>query len=124
MMERSEILAQLRSCPECDNDEVSWCQISRRPYCNCGHWGKTNFGSDQDAIDAWNEKTEHEKYLDLKADYKQLRAELEQAQNELIKVRVCLQSEINDLKIENKLQALEYITLFGEMQTLLERGDA
>lgn len=70
----------------------------------------------------------------------QLRAELEQAQNEigklrdnqlkmaddynkLINVRVCLQSEIYDLKIENKLQALEYITLAGEMQTLLERGE-
>ena len=34
-----------------------------------------------------------------------------------------LRTELEQAKIENKLQALEYITLFGEMQTLLERGE-
>lgn len=40
--------------------------------------------------------------------------------NESLNVRVCLQSEICDLKIENKLQSMEYITLAGELQTHLE----
>ena len=73
----TEILPQLRDCPECGNDEIKWCSISRRPYCDCGKWGKTNFGTDQDAIDSWNAKTEHEKYLELQAENAELRAELE-----------------------------------------------
>lgn len=44
-------------CPECGSGDVRWCSVSVRPYCNeCRHWGPINFGSEQDAVDAWNKR--------------------------------------------------------------------
>lgn len=74
MNKYTEILPQLRDCPECGNDEIKWCSISHRPYCECGNWGATNFGSDQDAINSWNKKTQHEEYLELKDENAALKA--------------------------------------------------
>ncbi len=43
-------------CPKCGSGDVNFCGISVRPYCNeCGHWGRVNYGTQQDAIDNWNE---------------------------------------------------------------------
>jgi len=67
---------QLRECPDCGNDDISWCGISHRPYCECGRWGKTNFGSDQDAIDDWNKKTEHELLLEAREENAQLKSRI------------------------------------------------
>lgn len=90
-MDTQEILSKLRDCVDCGNDDVKWCSISHRPYCDCGNWGRTNSGSDQDAIDSWNEKTEHEKYLELKASLPKLKADAirEAAEETVEDFRVC-----------------------------------
>jgi len=87
MNKYKDILPQLRECPDCGNDDVKWCGISHRPYCECGKWGRTNFGSDQDAIDSWNEKTDHELLLDAKEQLKAVCAELEELQDRQDKVK-------------------------------------
>lgn len=47
----------VRICPECTSGDVEFCNISVRPYCReCNHWSPVNFGTADDAINAWNSK--------------------------------------------------------------------
>lgn len=58
-MTKKEQALLKRQCPLCGSGDVEFCQISRRPYCNeCRHWGRVNFGSDEDAIKEWNNQLE------------------------------------------------------------------
>lgn len=53
---------ELRPCPDCGCADPRWCGISHRPYCpDCGKWGAINFGSDLDAVNAWNKPNQLEK---------------------------------------------------------------
>lgn len=48
-------------CPACGSGDVTFCNISVRPYCNeCKHWGRVNFGSVADAIRDWNDRGDDE----------------------------------------------------------------
>lgn len=51
-------LQQLSPCPECGAEDVAWCGISVRPYCqNCGNWGAVNYypNGPEVAIKNWND---------------------------------------------------------------------
>ena len=51
-----QIKKKLKICPGCGSGDISWCQISHRPYCNdCHRWGRVNHRSDEDGIEEWNE---------------------------------------------------------------------
>lgn len=52
---------ELRPCPDCGCTDPLWCGISHRPHCpDCGKWGAVNFGTDLDAVNAWNKPTQLE----------------------------------------------------------------
>ena len=52
------LIEKLDACPACGSNDISWCNISVRPYCNeCGHWGRVNYGGPLDAVKAWNKAT-------------------------------------------------------------------
>jgi len=54
-MSTSNFLEQLEPCSECGSSDLAWCGISVRPYCReCGHWGRVNYGSPEEAIKNWN----------------------------------------------------------------------
>ena len=43
----------LGCCPDCCSGDMSWCNISVRPYCReCNWWSMVNDGSADDAL-AW-----------------------------------------------------------------------
>jgi len=48
---------KMSCCPNCGGGDVSFCNISVRPYCNdCSYWGSVNFGTKEDSIQRWNEQ--------------------------------------------------------------------
>ena len=48
---------KLECCPNCGSGDVSFCNISIRPYCNdCSYWGRVNFGTKADSIELWNKQ--------------------------------------------------------------------
>jgi hypothetical protein len=53
------MVEKLKPCPTCGSGDIAWCNISHRPYCReCNCWGSVNFGTDEEAIVAWNRRTE------------------------------------------------------------------
>lgn len=51
-----EDVPDIKPCHACENPDVSFCEVSVRPYCSeCNHWAPLNMaGSKKHSIEKWN----------------------------------------------------------------------
>jgi hypothetical protein len=51
-----EGMSDIACCPYCGSGDITFCEISVRPYCReCKYWGAINLtGTKEDAIRVWN----------------------------------------------------------------------